>query len=256
MPSSPPAKPLIPILQSAHSFASGLQAAWLFVESSGVSIFDYSGNSRHLSCSNVSDGSWIGGGSSAVRLRYSAPGEAHSIATPGSIAGLNFALATDTWTETYIIRVDDVSGTKPRLRSRAGNVIDLAVLPAASNRRLEYFSGAAWVDFQSTAASGVYHIFTFVHGADTVLTLYKDGVQQITGLGGIGVGNTGQIWLWTPPADNTSEWTEGEMMAGFIHNRALSASEVAANASSPYAAFTTATASPSTDGLGFNFDLI
>lgn len=42
-------KPASPALQTNKSFPSEICGAWLFVESTGHTITDYSGNNRHLS---------------------------------------------------------------------------------------------------------------------------------------------------------------------------------------------------------------
>lgn len=228
-------KPALPVLQPTHGFANGLVAAWLFVEGSGVTVADYSGNAFHLICTNVTNGSWAVTGATEVYLRYGL-GANKSMATPGSHAELNFTADTDPWTEIYMLRARGGSGVKPRLRSRTGNVIDLTIL-TGSDRSIEYFSGSGWIPTGGTSVSGADECWAIVHGANKVLTFYKNGVEVVTGLGGNGVVNTGQMYLWTPPNDTTAEYTEGDMVAAFVLNRALSADEVASHYSDPFGAF-------------------
>lgn len=236
-------KPLTPVLQSGHGFASGLQAAWLFTDGSGVTVKDWSGNNRHLMCTNVTNGSWSVTGATETCLRFGL-GAAKSGATPGAVAGLNFATDTHAWTEIFMMRLRGGSGIKPRIRTRTADVIDFACL-VGGDRRFEYFSGSSWIDMQATSQSGADECWAFVHGSNSVLSLYKNGVQVITGLGGAGVNNTGQIYFWTAPDDVTVEYTEGDMVAAFILNRALSDNEVASHYSDPFGAFIEPPAGPS-----------
>jgi hypothetical protein len=232
MPLTPLIKPLPPVLQVAHPFVNAMEAAWLFTDGSGVTIADWSGNNRHLVAANVSDGSWLDSGLPTVRLRFTQHGELHSKATPGIISAFNFSGANSAWTETLCVRVDDVASGKPRIRGRAGNAMEFAIL---QDRHFEVYNGT-WVNLGSSAASGAYDIWHMTHASDATLTLYKNGVL-VTAVGSAAA-NTGEVGLWSPSGDASAEWTEGEQMAHFIHSRALDAAEVASHTADPFAAFT------------------
>jgi hypothetical protein len=247
-----PAKPTVPTLQASHAFANGLVGAWLFFDSTGITVSDYSGSSRHLLGTNVSDGSWGTDGGTARFLKLSAQGEAVSrLATSGSLAALNFA-TTDPWTLTMLVRRHGAGaggGTKPRYHSRTGNAMDFGLAANTSPFGYQYFVGG-WNSFQDSSASGAYEhlVITKESGTGSKGRFYKNGVSNANNPYSAGDGgNTGQVFFGTAPGAMT-ENSQLEIASIFYHNRALSAAEVLTNFGDVYAAFTPEVPVP--DGQG------
>lgn len=226
-----PNKPTAPVLRPSHEFANGLQAAWLFDESTGVTIRDQSGNGLHLAGTNVSDGSWANDGDNRVFCRNRLG--AQTGRWNKSAAALNFAAGTD-WTEIWWFAYRGGNGVKQRIRSRTGNVMDLGY--DQTGLPLQLFQGTVWIGLGESGASGLVQCVAIVHtGSTDDIRVFRDGVfKQETSLNG--VANTGEIFVGTAPGVLT-EYVSGDWIAGFIHNRALSDAEIASHYSDPFNAW-------------------